>query len=79
MAVEIKLPKEIEIRLRKDKTLQQIIMKRLEREIAREIKEDLFLVMLFDDLLKESELTDEDVENLDRKIKESIMERLGWK
>lgn len=79
MAVEIKLPKEIEIRLRKDKTLQHIIMKRLEREIAREIKEDLFLVMLFDDLLKESELTEEDVENLDRKIKEGIMERLGWK
>jgi len=79
MAVEIKLPKEIEIRLRRDKNLQHIITKRLEREIAREIKDDLFLVMLFDDLLKESELTEEDVENLDRKIKEGIMERLGWK
>jgi len=79
MAVEIKLPKEIEIRLRRDKNLQRIITKRLEREIAREIKDDLFLVMLFDDLLRESELTEEDVENLDRKIKEGIMERLGWK
>ena len=79
MVVEIKLPKEIEIRLRRDKNLQHIITKRLEREIAREIKDDLFLVMLFDDLLKESELTEEDVENLDRKIKEGIMERLGWK
>ena len=64
MAVEIKLPKEIEIRLRKDKTLQSIITKRLECEIAREIKDDLF-----DDLLEESELMEEDVENLDRKIK----------
>jgi len=35
--------------------------------------------MLFDDLLKESELTEKDLENLDRKIKEGIMERLGWK
>ncbi|HID42673.1 MAG TPA: hypothetical protein EYP30_02685 [Archaeoglobaceae archaeon] len=65
--------------MRRDKNLQHIITKRLEREIAREIKDDLFLVMLFDDLLKESELTEEDVENLDRKIKEGIMERLGWK
>ncbi len=79
MVVEIKLPKEIEIRLRKDKNLRHIIVKRLERDIAREIKEDLFLVMLFDDLLRESKLTEEDVENLDRKIKESIMERLRWK
>ncbi len=77
MVVEVKLPKEIEIRLRKDKTLQNIITKRLEREIAREIKDDLFLVMLFDDLLRGSELTDEDVKNLDCKIKEGIMERPG--
>ena len=53
MTVEIKLPKEIEIRLGKDKTLQNIITKRLEREIAREIKDDLFLVMLFDDSSQE--------------------------
>lgn len=79
MTVEIKLPKEIEIRLREDKTLQNIITKRLEREIVKGIKDDLFFVMLFDDLLRESELTEEDVKNLDRKIKEGIVERLGWK
>ena len=77
MVVKIKLRKEIEIRLRRDKTLQNIITKRLEREIAGEIKEDLLLVMFFDDLLRRSELTDEDVENLDCKIKEGIVERLG--
>ncbi len=79
MTVEIKLPKEIEIRLRKDKNLRHIIVKRLEREIVKGIKDDLFFVMLFDDLLRESELTEEDVKNLDRKIKEGIVERLGWK
>ena len=45
--------KGIEIRLRKDKILQNITTKRLEREIAREIKDDLFLVMLFDDSSQE--------------------------
>lgn len=35
--------------------------------------------MLFDELLENSELTEEDVDEIDHKVKKGIMERLGWK
>lgn len=47
--------------------------------MSREIKEDAFLSMLFDSLLEESELTDEDVDEIDHKVKKGIMESLEWK
>jgi hypothetical protein len=33
----------------------------------------------FDELLKDSELTDVDVNELDHKMKRDIMEKLGWR
>ncbi len=79
MVIDVKLPKEIELTIKKDKFLRDVIRRKIEHEISKEIKEGLFLSMLFDDLLRESKLTEEDVERLDRKIKEGIMERLKWK
>jgi len=35
--------------------------------------------MLFDDLLKDSELTDEDVDRIDHAVKKRIMKKLRWK
>ncbi len=47
--------------------------------MSREIKEDAFLSMLFDSLLEESELTDEDTDEIDYKVKKGIVESLGMK
>jgi len=35
--------------------------------------------MPFDDLLKDSGLTQEDVDDLDHRMKREIMEKLGWR
>jgi len=77
--IEVRLPKEIELKIRRDKELERIIKIKLEMEVSREIKEDIFLSMLFDELLENSELTEEDVDEIDHKVKKGIMERLGWK
>jgi len=79
MGIEVKLPREVELTVRRDKLLELLVKRRIEREIVREIKEELFLAMLFDELLEESELTEEDIERMDRKIKQGIAERLGWR
>jgi len=79
MVLEIKLPKEIELKIRSDKDLEGIIRRRIERGIFKEIKEDMFLSMLFDKLLEGSELTDGDVDEIDHRVKEGIMENLGWR
>jgi len=79
VTLEVKLPKEIELTMKKDKALRDIIRKKIEHEISKEIKESLFSSMLFDELLEGSKLTEEDVNRVDRKVKEGIVERLGWK
>jgi hypothetical protein len=35
--------------------------------------------MLFDDLLRDSELTQEDVDDLDHRMKREIMGEAGWR
>ena len=79
MTIDVKLPKEIELTIKKDKSLRDIIRRKIEHEISKEIKEGLFFSMLFDELLEESKLTEEDINRLDRKVKRGIAERLGWK
>ncbi|RLI81035.1 hypothetical protein DRP07_08170 [Archaeoglobales archaeon] len=79
MTIDVRLPKEVELTIKKDKTLEDIIRRKIEHEISKEIKEGLFLSMLFDELLEESKLSDKDVDIIDRKVKEGIVERLGWK
>ena len=79
MAIEVKLPKEIELKMKSDKDLEGIVKRKIEQEIFREIKGDIYLSMLFDKLLEESELTEEDVDEIDHKVKKGIMENLGWR
>ena len=79
MTMDVKLPKEVELTIKKDKALRDIIRRKIEHEISKEIKEGLFFSMLFDELLEESKLSDKDVDIIDRKVKEGIVERLGWK
>lgn len=79
VTLDVKLPEEIELRMKRDKALRDIIWRKIEHEISKEIKEGLFFSMLFDEILEESKLTEEDVNRVDRKVKEGIVERLGWK
>jgi hypothetical protein len=39
---------------------------------------DIFISKIFDDLLKDSELTEEDVNEIDHKMKRQMTEKLGW-
>lgn len=79
MAIEVELPHEIELKIRANKDLDLLVRKRLEHQIKEDLKNDLYVLMLSDELLKDSELTDEDVNELDHKIKRDIMEKLGWR
>jgi len=79
MAIEVELPKEIELKIRENKDLDLLVRKRLEHQIKEDLKNDLFVLMLFDELLKDSELTEGDVNELDHKMKRDIMEKLGWR
>lgn len=77
--LKLKVPKEIDFKLRKEKDLEKIITIRMEREISGKIKQDLFLLMMFDKLLEDSDLTEKDIDEIDHKIKRGIMESTGWK
>jgi len=79
MTIEVELPQEIELKIRSNKDLDLLVRKRLEHQIKEDLKNDLFILMLFDDLLKDSELTDEDITVLDHKMKRDMMENLGWR
>jgi hypothetical protein len=79
VTLDVNLPKEIELRMKRDKALRDIIRRKIEHEISKEIKEGLFFSMLFDEFLEGSRLTEEDVNRVDCKVKEGIVERLGWK
>ena len=75
MALEIRLPKEVELKLMNDKDLVGIIKTKIEHEISKEIKRDIFLSMLFDEILEDSELTDQEINILDHRVKKSISEK----
>jgi hypothetical protein len=55
------------------------VRRRLEHQIQKDLKNDLFLLMTFEDLLKNSELTEDDVKDLDHRMKKEIMEKLRWR
>jgi hypothetical protein len=79
MAIEVELPREIELRIRANKDLDSLVRRRLEHQIQKDIKNDLFLLMTFDDLLKNSVLTEKDIDDLDHRMKREMMEKLGWR
>ncbi|VVB64420.1 Uncharacterised protein [uncultured archaeon] len=79
MTIEIKLPTEIEATIRANEHLDLLVRKRLENQIQKDIKDDIFLLMAFNDLLKDSEIKEEDVNDLDHRMKRDLMEKLGWR
>lgn len=79
MSIEVEIPKEIELKIRANRDLDLLVRRRLAHQIQKDLKNDLFLLMTFDDLLKESELSESDVNDLDHRMKREMMEKLGWR
>ncbi|MCK9442462.1 MAG: hypothetical protein M0Q13_13720 [Methanothrix sp.] len=79
MAIEVELPREIELSIKSNKNLDALVRKRIERDILEDIKNDIFISKIFDTLLKRSDLSEDDVNKLDHKMKREIMEKLGWR
>ncbi len=79
MSIEVELPKELELKIKSSKELDALVRRRIERQISTDIKNDIFLSMVWDDLLKESELEEKDIDEIDHRIKRGIAEKLGWR
>jgi len=79
MAIEVELPREIELSIKANRDLDALVRKRIERDILEDIKNDIFISKIFDTLLKKSDLSENDVNELDHKMKREIMEKLGWR
>ena len=79
MTIEVELPREIELSMKVSKKLETLVRKRIERDIVENIKNDIFICGILNSLLKKSDLTVEDVNELDHKMKRQMMERLGWR
>jgi hypothetical protein len=79
MAIEVELPREIELSIKANKDLDALVRKRIERDILEDIKKDIFISKIFDTLLERSDLSEDDVNELDHKMKREIMEKLGWR
>jgi hypothetical protein len=79
MSLEVELPQEIELTIETKRELCILVRKRIERDISKDIKNDISISKIFDDLLKDSELTEVDVNEIDHKVKRQMMEKLGWK
>jgi hypothetical protein len=77
MAIEVELPREIELSMKASKELDVLVRKRIERDIIETIKNDIFISKIFDSLLKRSDLSVEDVNELDHKMKRGMMEKMG--
>jgi hypothetical protein len=63
MAIEVELPREIELSIKANKDLDALVRRRIERDMLMIIKNDIFMSGIFDTLLKRSDLTEEDVMN----------------
>jgi len=79
MAIEVELPREIELSIKANRDLDALVRKRIERNILEDIKNDIFISRIFDTLLERSDLSEDDVNELDHKMKREIMEKLGWR
>jgi len=79
MAIEVELPQEIELTIRTNQELDVLVRRRIERDILKDIKNDILISKIFDELLEKSELTEENANEIDHKMKREIMEKLGWR
>ena len=76
MSIEVDIPKELEFKIKANKELNALVKRRIERQISTDIKNDVFISMICDDLLKDSELEEKDIDQIDHKIKRGIAEKL---
>ncbi|MGV8174379.1 MAG: hypothetical protein ACP5OU_01610 [Methanothrix sp.] len=79
MSIEVELPREIELSIKANRDLDKLVRKRIERDILENIKNDIFMSKIFDSFLKKSDLSEDDVNELDHKMKREIMEKLEWR
>ncbi len=79
MSIEVDIPKELEIKIKASRELDALVRRRIERQISTDIKNDVFISMICDDLLKDSELNEKDIDEIDHKIKRGIAEKLRWR
>ena len=79
MSIEVDIPKELEIKIKASRELDALVRRRIERQISTDIKNDVFISMICDDLLKDSELDEKDIDEIDHKIKWGIAEKLRWR
>jgi hypothetical protein len=79
MTIEVELPREIELLIKASRELETLVRKRIERDIAESIKNDLFIRGSLNSLLKRSDLTLEDANELDHMMKREMMKILGWR
>ena len=79
MAIEVEIPQEIELTIRTNQELDMLVRRRIERDILKDIKNDILISKIFDELLEKSELTEENANEIDHKMKREIMEKLGWR
>jgi hypothetical protein len=79
MAIEVDLPKDLELTIKANRELDILVRKRIERQLAKDIKNDIFFSRTLDDLLIDSDLDEEDIAEIDHKIKRGIMEKLRWR
>jgi hypothetical protein len=79
MSIEVDVPRELELKIKASKELDVLVRRRVEHQISTDVKNDVFISMIYDDLLKKSELDEEDVDEIDHKIKRGIVEKLQWR
>lgn len=79
MSIEVEIPKELEFKIKASRELDALVKRRIERQISTDIKNDVFISMVCDELLKNSELNDIYIGQIDHKIKRGIAEKLQWR
>jgi hypothetical protein len=79
MSIEFKIPKELEFKIKAKRELDALVKRRIEHHIPTDIKNDVFISMVCDNLLKNSELNEIDIDQIDHQIKRGIAEKLQWR
>ncbi len=69
--IQIRIPENIAVLLEKDELLKELI----EERILKDIKEYLLEIIVLDTLAKDSELSEEDILEIDKKIKGSLWKK----
>lgn len=66
----------MEFEIKAKRELDALVKRSIEHHISTDIKNDVFISMVCDDLLMNSELNEIDIDQIDHKIKRGIAEKL---